>query len=40
VDAVLAQKKEWDIEIPEDEMEQIKTVGAAVDMVSTKLGVS
>jgi acyl carrier protein len=40
VEAVLALEEEWDIEIPEDEMEQIKTVGAAVDMVSTKLGVS
>src|SRR4051794_11716538 len=40
VEAVLALEEEWDIEIPEDEMEQIKTVGAAVDMVATKLGVS
>ena len=40
VEVVLALEEEWDIEIPEDEMEQIKTVGAAVDMVSTKLGVS
>ena len=38
VEAVLALEEEWDIEIPEDEMEQIKTVGAAVDMVATKLG--
>ena len=40
VEAVLALEEEWDIEIPEDEMEQIKTVGAAVDMVATKLGIS
>ena len=40
VEAVLALEEEWDIEIPEDEMEQIKTVGGAVDMVCTKLGVS
>lgn len=40
VEAVLALEEEWDIEIPEDEMEQIKTVGAAVDLVCTKLGVS
>ena len=40
VEAVLALEEEWDIEIPEDEMEQIKTVGGAVDMVATKLGVS
>src|SRR6476646_100859 len=40
VEAVLALEEEWDIAIPEEEMEQIKTVGAAVDMVSTKLGVS
>ena len=38
VEAVLALEEEWDIEIPEDEMEQVKTVGAAVDMVATKLG--
>jgi acyl carrier protein len=40
VEAVLALEEEWDIEIPEDEMEQIKTVGAAVDTVCTKLGIS
>ena len=40
VEAVLALEADWDLEIPEDEMEQIKTVGAAVDMVATKLGVS
>ena len=27
VEAVLALEEEWDIEIPEDEMEQMKTVG-------------
>ena len=40
VEAVLALEEEWDIEIPEDEMEQIKTLGAAIDVVATKLGVS
>ena len=28
------------IEIPEEEMEGVKTVGQAVDMVASKLGVS
>jgi len=34
VEAVLA------LEIPEDEMESVKTVGQAVDLVATKLGVT
>ena len=40
VEAVLALEEEWSIEIPEDEMETVKTVGQAVDLVATKLGVS
>ena len=39
VEAVLALEEEWSIEIPEDEMESVKTVGQAVDLVATKLGV-
>ena len=38
VEAVLALEEEWDIEIPEEEMENVKTVGQAVDMVASKLG--
>ncbi len=40
VEAVLALEEEWNIEIPEDEMEGVKTVGQAVALVSQKLGVS
>jgi acyl carrier protein len=40
VEAVLALEEEWSIEIPEDEMESVKTVGQAVDLVAGKLGVS
>jgi acyl carrier protein len=40
VEAVLALEEEWSIEIPEEEMEQVKTVGQAVDLVASKLGVS
>ena len=39
VEAVLALEEEWSIEIPEEEMESVKTVGQAVDLVATKLGV-
>jgi acyl carrier protein len=39
-EAVLALEDEMGIEIPEDEMEQVKTVGQAVDLVATKLGVA
>ena len=31
VEAVLALEEEWNIEIPEDEMESVKTVGGAID---------
>jgi acyl carrier protein len=40
VEAVLALEEEWSIEIPEEEMETVKTVGQAVDLVASKLGVS
>lgn len=40
VEAVLALEEEWNIEIPEEEMDGVKTVGAAINMVATKLGVS
>ena len=40
VEAVLALEEEWSIEIPEEEMENVKTVGQAVNLVATKLGVS
>ena len=36
VEAVLALEEEWNIEIPEDEMEGVKTVGQAVDLVATE----
>lgn len=39
VEAVLALEEEWNIEIPEDEMEGVKTVGQAVDLVAHKLGI-
>ena len=38
VEAVLALEEEWSIEIPEEEMESVKTVGQAVDLVAGKLG--
>jgi acyl carrier protein len=40
VEAVLALEEEWSIEIPEEEMETVKTVGQAVDLVASKVGVS
>ena len=39
VEAVLALEEEWNIEIPEEEMEPVKTVGQAVALVASKLGV-
>ena len=39
-EAVLALEDEMGIEIPEEEMESVKTVGQAVDLVASKLGVS
>ena len=38
VEAVLALEEEWSIEIPEEEMDGVKTVGQAVDLVVSKLG--
>jgi acyl carrier protein len=40
VEAVLALEEEFGVTIPEDEMEGVKTVGQAVQLVATKLGVS
>ena len=34
VEAVLALEEEWSIEIPEEEMEDVKTVGQAIDLVA------
>jgi acyl carrier protein len=39
VEAVLSLEEEWNIDIPEDEMEGVKTVGQAVALVAQKLGV-
>ena len=39
-EAVLALEDEMGIEIPEDEMEKVKTVGQAIDLVAAKLGVA
>jgi acyl carrier protein len=39
VEAVLALEEEWSIDIPEEEMEGVKTVGQAVALVQQKLGV-
>mgnify|MGYP003425147873 CR=1 FL=1 len=40
VEAVLALEEEWNIDIPEEEMEGVKTVGQAVALVEHKLGAS
>ncbi len=40
VEAVLALEEEWSIEIPEEEMDGVKTVGQAVSLVASKLGVA
>jgi len=40
VEAVLALEEEFGVTIPEEEMEGVKTVGQAVQLVATKLGVS
>ncbi len=40
VEAVLALEEELDVKIPEEEMEGVKTVGQAVELVMTKRGVS
>ena len=40
VEAVLALEEEFGVTIPEEEMEGVKTVGQAVQLVATKLGVT
>ena len=37
VEAVLALEEEWGIEIPEEEMDGVKTVGQAITLVASKL---
>jgi acyl carrier protein len=39
-EAVLALEDEMGIEIPEEEMESVKTVGQAVELVASKMGVA
>ncbi len=39
VEAVLALEEEWNIEIPEEEMQDVKTVGQAIELVAQKVGV-
>jgi acyl carrier protein len=40
VEAVLALEEEFGLSIPEEEMENVKTVGQAIDLVAQKLGVA
>jgi acyl carrier protein len=40
VEAVLALEEQFGVSIPEEEMEDVRTVGQAVDLVAQKLGVS
>ena len=40
VEAVLALGEEFGVSIPEEEMEGVKTVGQAVDLVAQKIGAS
>jgi acyl carrier protein len=40
VEAVLGLEDELGVKIPEEEMDGVKTVGQAVELVSSKLGVS
>jgi acyl carrier protein len=40
VEAVLALEEEFGVSIPEEEMEGVKNVGQAVQLVATKLGVN
>jgi acyl carrier protein len=39
VEAVLALEEQFGVTIPEDEMEGVKTVGQAINLVAEKLGV-
>lgn len=38
VELVMALEEEFDIEVPEEELEGVTTVGAAVDLVISKIG--
>lgn len=38
VELVMAFEEEFDIEIPEDAAEELQTVGAAVNFISSKIG--
>ena len=38
MEAVLALEEEWNIEIPEEEMQDVKTVGQAIELVAQKVG--
>jgi acyl carrier protein len=40
VEAVLALEEEFGVNIPEEEMEGVKTVGQAITLVAQKLGVA
>jgi acyl carrier protein len=40
VEAVLALEEEFGVSIPEEEMEGVKTVGQAIQLVAQKLGVN
>jgi len=40
VEAVLALEEEFGLSIPEEEMEDVKTVGQAIELVAQKLGVA
>src|SRR5438874_13759992 len=40
VEAVLALEEEFGVSIPEEEMEGVKTVGQAIQLVAAKLGVA
>ncbi|MGH2573577.1 MAG: acyl carrier protein [Actinomycetota bacterium] len=40
VEAVLALEEEFGVSIPEEEMEGVQTVGQAIQLVASKLGVS
>jgi acyl carrier protein len=38
-DAIMALEDEFGVSIPEEEVEDVKTVGQAIDLVAQKLGV-
>lgn len=38
VELVMALEEEFDIEVPEEELEGVTTVGAALDLVISKIG--